>query len=265
MHFLEKIIKTKKQEVEQRKTSKPLRQIQEELKTKGENSFLSPRGFKKSISAPGKIHLIAEIKKASLSRGIIREDFDPLAIARTYEENRASALSVLTEEHHFLGKLSYLESIKKEVNLPVLRKDFIIDEYQVYESRLAGADAVLLIVRILPPENLKQFLQIAGRLGIDCLVEVHNRDELETARDAGAEIIGINNRDLDTFKVDLKITEKLAKLIGGEIIKVSESGISSQRDLGYLADLGVNAVLIGEAFMASPDIAFRMKEIMGTD
>ncbi len=205
------------------------------------------------------------MKKASPSKGIIKGDFDPIEIAMTYAVNGAAAISVLTEQNYFLGHLYYLKAIEEALRnkcIPLLRKDFIFDEYQVYESRAFGADALLLIRAILTSARLKTLLELSRNLSMNCLVEVHNEKELETALKTGAEIIGINNRDLQTFKTDLKTTERLLPLIPPGKTIVSESGIKTRADIKKLEKLGVNAVLIGEAFMAAPDIAAKMRELL---
>ena len=212
-----------------------------------------------------KVRLIAEVKKASPSRGIICPDFNPVAIAETYAANGAAAISVLTEPKYFQGNLDYLRNIKKALSarpLPLLRKDFIFDPYQIYEARAYGADCVLLIVAILSPEKLTELLQLSRQLGMMNLVEVHNAAETEIAVKSGAGIIGINNRDLNTFKVDLKTTSKLRPLIPPDRLVVSESGIKNRRDMEKLQEWGINAALIGEALMIAPDIAAKMKELL---
>jgi indole-3-glycerol phosphate synthase len=212
-----------------------------------------------------KVRIIAEVKKASPSRGIIRPDFNPVAVAETYAANGAAAISVLTEPKYFQGNLAYLQDIKKALAarpLPLLRKDFIFDPYQIYEARAYGADCVLLIVAILSPQKLAELLQLSRQLGMMNLVEVHNAAEVETAVKSGAGIIGINNRDLFTFKVDLKTTSKLRPLIPPDRLVVSESGIKSRNDIAKLEQWGVNAALIGEALMSAPDIAEKMKELL---
>ena len=212
-----------------------------------------------------KVRLIAEVKKASPSRGIICPDFNPVAVAETYAANGAAAISVLTEPQHFQGNLAYLRDIKKALAarpLPLLRKDFIFDPYQIYEARAYGADFVLLIVAILSPQKLAELLQLSRQLGMMNLVEVHNAAEAEIAVKSGAGIIGINNRDLFTFKVDLKTTSQLRPLIPPDRLIVSESGIKSRRDIVKLQQWGVNAALIGEALMSAPDIAVKMKELL---
>jgi len=211
------------------------------------------------------VRLIAEVKKASPSRGVIRSDFNPVDIALTYANNGASAISVLTDSKYFQGSLEYLKDIKAalgEKRLPLLRKDFILDPYQVYESRAYGADAILLIVAILNPEKLGELLRLSNDLNMDCLVEVHNESELEIALHSGARIIGINNRDLSTFEVDMTTTKRLRPRVPEDRIVVSESGIKDRSDIEKLAGWGVDAVLIGESLMSAPDIAARMKEFL---
>ncbi len=211
------------------------------------------------------VKLIAEVKKASPSRGIIRSDFDPVAIARTYATNGAAAISVMTEPKYFQGSLDHLKKIGDalaESRLPLLRKDFILEPYQVYQSRACGADSLLLIVAILKPERLDELMGLSHRLGMGCLVEVHDEAELEIALGSGARIIGINNRDLNTFSVDLSTTERLKLLIPMDRIVVSESGIRNSTDMQKLNGWGVNAALVGEALMSAPDIATRMKELL---
>jgi indole-3-glycerol phosphate synthase len=212
-----------------------------------------------------KIRLIAEVKKASPSKGIICPDFNPVNIAKTYAANGAAAISVLTEPKYFLGNPDYLRDIKKALAakpLPLLRKDFIFDPYQVYEARAYGADCLLLIVAMLSPVQLAELLQLSRQLGMMNLVEVHNTSELEIALHSGATVIGINNRDLNSFKVDLKTTSKLRPLIPANRLVVSESGIKTRKDMQQLQEWGVNAALIGEALMTSHDIAAKMKEIL---
>jgi indole-3-glycerol phosphate synthase len=210
------------------------------------------------------VRLIAEVKKASPSKGIICDNFNPLDIARVYAANGASAISVLTEPKYFQGNLNYLRDIKTLADnpVPLLRKDFIFDPYQVFESRAYGADCILLIVAILTPEKLPELLQLSHQLGMMSLVEVHNEPELKIAVKSNAKIIGINNRDLNTFKVDLKTTDRLCLLIPPDRIVVSESGIKSRDDMQKLRKRGINAALIGEALMTAPDIAAKMREFL---
>jgi indole-3-glycerol phosphate synthase len=259
--ILTKIIEEKRKEIENSKSKisqEELLKSIEKLKTRRKPHF-----FKSSISKPHKINLIAEVKKASPSAGIIRKDFDPLKIASTYETSGASAISVLTDKKFFKGNLSHLKNIKKNISLPILRKDFIINEYQIYESILAGADATLLIADLLSVEELKKFIDIGKQFHMDFLVEVHSEEDAKKAVDSECEIIGINNRDLHTFKVDIKTTPRLMKVIPKERIVVSESGITTKGDISYLKSLGVNAVLVGEILMRRDDIGHKVRELMG--
>ena len=220
--------------------------------------------FKRQISKPGKINLIAEIKKASPSQGLIREDFDVIAIAEDYEKGGAAAISVLTEDKYFLGRPQYLKRVADSCSLPTLMKDFIIDELQIFEARALQASAVLLIVAVLLDEEIKRFLSIAHSLDLDCLVEIHDEKELKRAIACGAEIIGINNRDLRTFEIDLNTSVSLAPLIPKDKVIVAESGLNSFGDVQQLKNAGVNAVLIGETFMREKNIQAKIKEVMGT-
>lgn len=223
-----------------------------------------PLDLAKALKGDG-VKLIAEVKKASPSRGVIRPDFDPVKIALSYAASGAAAISVLTESSYFQGSLDHLKDIRKALGgnqPPLLRKDFIVDPYQVYQSRASGADSLLLIVAILAPEKLAELLDLSHRLGMNCLVEVHNESELETALKSDAQIIGINNRDLDTFKVDIATTGRLRPLIPQGRIVVSESGIRGRRDVEKMQKWRVDAILIGEWLMSAPDIAVRIKELL---
>ena len=231
-------------------------------KTLDQTEYSRYRLFQKMISRLGKINLIAEIKKASPSKGMLREEFDLMAIAKIYVENNAAAISILTEDKYFLGNPLYVKKVSEMFPVPVLVKDFIIDEGQIYEARHNGASAILLIAAILPDDQLKHFFKLAGKLDLDCLVEVHDEQELTRALDAGAEIIGINNRDLRTFVVDIKTCERLIPLIPKGKVIVAESGIQSREDILKLKALGANAVLIGEIFMKEQDIAKKIQEVM---
>ena len=255
--IISRIIEEKRRVVEESKRAKPMEDVVREAK----NIYVKS-SFKKNISRPHHINLIAEIKKASPSKGILRGDFNPVKIAITYQANGASAISVLTDERFFEGKLEYIKKIKENISIPILRKDFIIDEYQIYESVVAGADAILLIADILSTNELVGFYNLATTLGLDVLIEVHNEEEVEKALATDGGIIGINNRDLHTFKVDFGVTQKLSRLIPQNKVRVSESGIKSHEDVMFLRSLGINAVLIGEAFMEASDIAAKMREIM---
>jgi len=220
--------------------------------------------FKEKISQPGQVNLIAEIKKASPSKGLIRDDFDVLKIADAYVKNGAAAISILTEDKYFLGKPAYVKKVTDQFAIPALTKDFIIDRAQIYEAFLCGASAVLLIVAILDDQKLKFLMSEANRLDMDCLVEVHDEEELKRALDCGADIIGVNNRNLRTFVVDLKVSETLLPQIPSSKIRVAESGITTHADVVKLQELGVNAVLIGETFMRATDIGAKVREVMGS-
>ncbi len=235
---------------------------EEELKSKMQN-FAPPRKFMEAINQPRQISLIAEIKKASPSSGMIRQDFIPQAIAKTYQDAGAQAISVLTEEDFFLGNISYINEVKAITSIPILRKDFILEPYQVYESRYFGADAILLIADLLTKDTLSELLEVARNLGLDCLVEVHEEKELKKVLNMKIPFIGINNRDLHTLEVDFKTTERLFTLIPKDKVVVVESGIKSYQDVLFLEILGVSAILVGEAFMQAPDIRKKVEELMG--
>lgn len=221
------------------------------------------RPFKEAISKVRQISLIAEIKQASPSKGVIRQDFNLTEIARAYQEAGAQAVSVLTEEDFFSGNPAYLNEVKTIFSGPVLRKDFILESYQVYESRYLGADAILLIADLLTKDKLVEFMRIADELGLDYLVEVHDEKELKKVLNLKVPIIGINNRSLRTLEVDFKTTEKLFTLIPKDKVVVVESGIKNSQDVLFLKILGASAVLIGTAFMESADIKGKVDEVMG--
>lgn len=206
------------------------------------------------------VALIAEVKKASPSKGILIENFDPLALARTYAENGASAISVLTDENFFQGKLTYLKEISQTIEIPTLRKDFIIDPYQVYEARMSGASAVLLIVSVLDDSQLADLHSLINELGMSALVEVHNEEELERAMKVSAPLIGVNNRDLKTFDVDLSTTERLANLMPDTVTLIAESGIKSGADVDRMGAMGAHAVLVGEGIVTAENIASAVHE-----
>ncbi len=218
--------------------------------------------FRKAISSPGGINLIAEIKKASPSSGVIREDFDVLAIAKTYVDSKAAAISVLTEDKFFLGKMAYLKEVSEAFTVPTLIKDFIIDERQIVEASYHGASAVLLITAMLSNGRMKDLMQTAWELDLDCLVEVHDEWDLERALECNATIIGINNRDLHTLNVDLESCLRLIPLIPEGKVIVAESGFKTHDDVKRVRNAGAHAVLIGETFMAAPDIGQKIKEVM---
>jgi indole-3-glycerol phosphate synthase len=255
--ILSRIIEKKRKEVDTSRKEVSF----SDIKARAEAMYIHS-SFKKNISRKGHVNLIAEIKRSSPSQGVIRADFDPVKIALTYHAAGAAAISVLTDERFFDGRLEYIKMVKERVTLPVLRKDFIIDEYQIYESAAAGADAILLIAHILTQEELDRYLVIAKGLGMDVLLEVHNEEEMEKAVRSSASIIGINNRDLSSFGVDVSVTQRLLRLIPENRTIVSESGISSYEQVMFLKSLGVNAVLIGETFMRAENIGQKIRELM---
>ncbi len=255
--ILTKIIEEKRKEVDRDQSVLSLSSV----KKKAESMYIRS-SFKKNISRKGHINLIAEVKKSSPSKGLIRPGFDPVRIALAYNAAGASAISVLTDERFFDGKLEYLKKVKDRVSIPVLRKDFIIDEYQIYQSAVAGADAILLIAKILTVEELNRYCLTAKALGMDVLMEVHNSEEVEKALATPASIIGINNRDLNSFEVDLSVTGHLIRMIPDNKIIVSESGIETYEQVMFLKSLGVNAVLIGEAFMRFDNIGEKVRQLM---
>ena len=253
--MLDKIVAQKREEVEQRKRVVPTTYLQERIACQKPVLDLAP------ALKSDHIRLIAEVKQASPSRGMLSPNLNPTKLARIYAEGGAAAISVLTEANYFMGSIEHLAAIREVVKLPLLRKDFIFDPYQVYESRGYGADALLLIVAILSQEQLEELVSLSHSLGLKCLVEVHNGDEVERAVLSEAEIIGINNRDLNTFTVDINTTHRLRPLVPKEKIVVSESGIKSRKDVEKLGKWGVDAVLVGEALVTADNIRAKMKEL----
>lgn len=224
-----------------------------------------PRGFERHLreaSASDWTAIIAEIKKGSPSKGVIRADFDPLDIAEIYQNNGATCLSVLTDEKFFMGHLRYLALIRETVSLPLLRKDFICDSYQIYEARAAGADAILLIAAMLNLAQLREFHEIAKEIHLDVLLEVHDEREMETALQTDCTLIGVNNRNLRTFETDLDTTGRLARMLTGSRLLVAESGINSRADITRLQDEGAKAFLIGESMMREDDIGAKLRELL---
>ncbi|MBI2866407.1 MAG: indole-3-glycerol phosphate synthase TrpC [Chloroflexi bacterium] len=261
--FLDEIVALKRTLLKEKRL--PLRELEKRIEAQP-----PPVDFAAALqpTPTGWPRLIAEAKKASPSKGLLVEDYDPVALATTYVDNGAAAISVLTEDHYFQGGLEHLESVRRAldtrpVRVPVLRKDFLLDPYHVWEARAYGADAFLAIVAILKPPELRRLLEAGGELGMAALVEVHSRHELEAAIEAGAPVIGINNRDLQTFQVDLAITEQLRPLVPSDKVVVSESGIQGRSDVERLARWGVHAILVGEALVSAPDIAAKVKELAG--
>lgn len=254
---LESIINYKRKEIERDKTNIPLGTLKSRI------TDLPPaRNFKEAISKED-LNLIAEIKRASPSQGVIRKEFSPVEIAKIYQESGASAISVLTTEKFFYGSLDFLSQVKDVTTIPILQKDFIVDEYQIYQARANKADAILLITSILVEAQIKSFLECAHNLGLDCLVEVHNKEELSKVLASNAQIIGINNRDLTTLTTDLSTTLSLSKLVPKDRMLVSESGIETQEDVKKIQECGVRAILVGESLMRAPDISAKMKDLLG--
>ncbi len=258
MTKLDEIVAYKREEVAQAKKNRPLSIVEKGLKGRP-----PVRDFREAISQPGRVSLIAEVKRASPSAGTIRPGADAVSVGKIYDSAGAQAISVLTDSKFFSGGLEDLIAVRAAVSVPVLRKDFLLEEYQVIEAAASGADAVLLIAAILEGPVLKRLIRMARDLHLHALVEVHTEKEMEQAVQAEAQIIGINNRDLATFRVDLKTTEQLIRRIPGGKTVVSESGIRSRADVEFLGRLGASAVLVGEELMRSEDIAARVKELMG--
>lgn len=254
--ILDQIIETKKEEVAKLKRETSVSQLLEI------SAAMPPcRDFRQAISGRG-CSVIAEVKCASPSRGRLVEHFEPLKIAKTYEQNGAAALSVLTDEKYFCGHKDYLTWVKRAIQIPVLRKDFIIDPLQVYETRAIGADALLLIVRVLG-RKLADFILLAGEIGLSPLVEVHTQDELDLALSANAEIIGINNRNLDTFETNINTSRDLKAGIPEGKVVVAESAIKDRADIEYLMDAGISTFLIGEGLVTAPDMGRRLRIFLG--
>ncbi|MHC4619029.1 MAG: indole-3-glycerol phosphate synthase TrpC [Planctomycetota bacterium] len=267
-NILNKIIADKRAEVSHRQSQKSLDQLKDEVR-----SLPRCRNFYKAVTRPNArgLNIIAEVKKASPSAGVIREDFEPVGIAQTYERCGAEAISVLTDEKYFQGRLEYIKQIKDAVDLPILRKDFIIDTWQVYESRAAGADAILLIAEALRPGRLMDLMIAAAELTLTVLLEVHRADTLLAVRSLigfpkkGYSVIGINNRNLTTMEVDLNTTSRLAGLLENKRELVAESGVKTRADVEKLKDIGVRAVLIGQTLCENPDIEEKFAELFGRD
>ena len=244
MNILDEIVAKTKSKLEEKKQGLSL----EELSSKIDFENLKETNFKKSLQNKAEA-IIAEIKKASPSAGIISDNFDPVLKSKEYESFGASALSILTEEDYFFGNIEYLKDVKAITSLPILRKDFIVDEYQIYESKLIGADCILLIASILNDKELKKFSEIAERLKLDYIIEVHDEEELQRVKHFSNAIIGVNNRNLKTFDVDINNSVELKKIFEGENIFIAESGIKSKKDIEYLQQHNINVFLIGESLM----------------
>jgi indole-3-glycerol phosphate synthase len=262
MTLLERILRDKREEVAQCRRRRPLVELQRQAR-----DLPPPRDFLGAVRGlPGEAtaapRIIAEVKKASPSRGVMRPEFDPVAIARTYAANGAAALSVLTDAAYFRGQLRDLEAIAAAVELPLLRKDFTVDAYQIYEARVAGADAILLIAAALEDGQLADLLGVAQEVGLAALLEVHTVAELERALPRQPRLIGINNRDLHTFRTDLETTVRLLPWLPPQVTVVSESGIHTAADIARLRDKGVHAFLIGESLMRAPDPGAKLRELL---
>ena len=254
--YLDEIIAQKQLEIIDLKNRESIESFKKQI------TLIQPAlDFKKAISES--VSLIAEVKKASPSAGVIKDDFDAVSIAVEYERAGAAAISVLTDEKFFQGSNLYLKSVKNAVGIPVLRKDFVIDEIQIYEARAIGADAILLIAAVLEKKQIEQYLYLAQELGMAAILEIHNKEELKTALNTGARIIGINNRDLKTFKVSVDTTVEIMKMIplDRNIVLVSESGLKTRDDVEIVRRAGVNAVLIGEELMRSSNINEKIKSL----
>jgi len=258
--ILDKIVAHKRDEIAQAKSARPEAELRAQLK-----DAPPVRDFFAALAADGPIKLIAEVKKASPSKGVIRADFHPVEIARSYERAGASCLSVLTDEHFFQGSLEYLRQIRSAVNLPLLRKDFILDAHQLVEARVAGADAVLLIAECLDDCNLRKLHAEAIELGLTPLVEFYDEENLERALAAGATLIGVNNRDLRTFEVDLGRAVRMREKVPLDAVFVGESGIYTRDDVLRLQAAGVDAILVGESLMREADVEAATRRLLGRE
>lgn len=257
---LEKIVQTKRQEVAQAKIDRPIESILDSLA-----SLPPTRDFLSALTGFSSIRLIAEVKKASPSKGVLRENFDPIEIAVDYEKGGAACLSILTDEVYFQGSLDYLAAIRKRVQLPLLRKDFIIDDYQIAEARLAGADAVLLIAECLAPDELTRLYRRTRELGMHALIEFYDPSNLPAVIATGGPLIGVNNRDLHTFEVDLQHTIRMRRKVPSDRCMVGESGISTHADAELMYSSGVQAILVGESLIRQPDITHAVQTLLGKD
>lgn len=258
--ILDEIVASKRRELADAQYRRPLAELERACAA---GPLPTIRDFTAALARPDRMRLIAEVKKASPSAGIIRADFDPVAIARTYQDHGADGVSVLTDEPFFQGRLDFLSRIREQTAVPLLRKDFLLDRYQLLEARLAGADAVLLIAEILPGHQLAQLHRQAAELGLHVLVELHDREQLPRVLDCGARLIGVNNRDLRTFTTRLEHTLELAARVPADRVLVSESGIRTPDDLRRLAAAGVRAVLVGESLMRAADIGAALDALHG--
>lgn len=256
--ILDKITAVKRDEIAAAKSARPQSEVERRAA-----AAPPPRDFFGTLAAEGPIRLIAEVKKASPSKGVIRADFDPVAIAKIYEAHGASCVSVLTDEQFFQGRLDFMTAVKQAVSLPVLRKDFILDPYQVYEARAAGADAVLLIAECLDDCGLRSLHNLILELGMTPLVEFYEPTNLARVVEAGATLIGVNNRNLHTFEVDLGHSMRMHEQVPNECVFVSESGIAGRAEAERLQAAGIDAMLVGESLMRKPDIGAAVDDLLG--
>jgi len=255
--ILAEITRHKRDEIAQSRRDRPLALLQEEV-----SLAPLPRDLAVALRAPG-VSLIAEVKRASPSKGLLRADLDAAALARTYEESGASAVSVLTDRRFFGGGLDDLRAVRQSVTLPLLRKDFVLDPYQVYEARAAGADAVLLIVAALSDDSLDALYRLVRELGMTALVEVHGEAELQRALEIEPRVVGVNNRDLRTFEVSLETTARLRPLVPDDVVLVSESGVHTRADVERLAAIGADAMLVGESLVRAADVGHKIEQLLG--
>ena len=255
---LDRILARKVEEVAQRKSEKSLF----EMRAESETGLFAPRDMIRALRKD-KVALIAEVKRASPSKGVLTDDFAPVMMAATYAHNGAAAISVLTDQDFFMGRLRYLRAVREAVDIPLLRKDFIIDPFQVYEGRTAGADAILLIVAALSDWQLQELHALTIDCGMSALVEVHNEVEMERALKLDAKLIGINNRDLKTFDVDLETTARLAGMVEDDVVLVAESGIRDVADVRTMGASGADAILVGESLVKAPDMVSLLRELSG--
>jgi indole-3-glycerol phosphate synthase len=256
--ILDRIVASKRRELEQAQAAHPYRELEHRL-----NQAPPPRSFRAAIDGRAEVRIIAEVKKASPSAGVLRRDFDPVSIAQTYERHGAAAVSVLTDAPFFQGSLDHLSAVRQAVAVPLLRKDFVLDHYQLLESRVAGADAVLLIAEILDTSALTSLVREAQAMGMQALVEIHDAENLDRVLRCGANIVGVNNRNLRTFETRLEHTLEVARRVPRDVCLVSESGIKSHVDLERLMTVGVRAVLVGESLMRAADIGRALDELRG--
>ena len=256
--ILNEILIQKRKEVEELKSRYPLKRLEEAVSARNGSGH---RDFRKAISDPHRINLIAELKKASPSEGILRENFQPLRLAALFEYGGAAALSILTETRFFKGRPTYLKTVRQVTHIPILRKDFILDEYQLYETKLLEADAVLLISSLLTDEELTKFTSRSEELGLEAVIEVHTEDDLKKAVSAGAKIIGINNRSLQTLQVDVNRAERLLPHLPKNVTVVIESGFKNHEEIMKYKSFGINAFLVGTSLMKAEDIVAKLQEL----